>query len=136
MENLEKHGKLDELNRIVSRELKVLKRNGRVVSNHELVSAFIKDLDRVGLKGLDRKQLNELVISTALTIPDFTQFNVAEILLQFRAEAKKSHVDLQSLQYAPRDNTLWMPLYDKRMDPDAFYLTTEQNPRFNTRIMH
>lgn len=136
MANLEKHGKLDELNRIISRELKVLKRNGRVVSNHELVSAFIKDLDRVGLKGLDRKQLNELVISTALTIPDFTQFNAAEILLQFRAEAKKADVDLQSLQYAPRDNTLWMPLYDKRMDPDAFYLKTEQNPRFNTRIMH
>lgn len=133
MADLDKQGKLNELNHIISRELKVLKRSGRIRSNQELVRAFLKDLDRVGLKGLDRVQLNRLVTTTALAIEDFTQFNATEILLQFREEARKEGVDLRKLQYAPRDNTLWMPVSTKPIDADEFYRQTVESPLYRTR---
>lgn len=108
--NLDKQGEFDKIDSIVQDKLVELKKTGKFKNNEELARAFIADFNLVGIRGINRDQLNDLIWQTCLRLPeDWGQFKWAPTLANFRAIANEKQYDLSKIKYAPRDNTLWFP---------------------------
>ena len=123
-------GKLKNLNKIISEVLVSERQKGKIRNNEELADAFIADFDLVGIRGVDRKKLNQAFRIGIAKLENFESFDIGKVVKDIQAASKEIGIDATLIHYAPRDNVLWFPDSMGEGGPDAFRVEVQNPPTF------
>lgn len=117
-------GKLKRFDRINQGVIEDRITQGLIKAPADYVNAFIEDLDRISLRGVERNQLN-LAIRRAMqpydSLEALRKMELGPAVAALQREAQVLGLDLSKVLRAGIDNTIWFAQSDTAIDPLAFY---------------
>jgi len=106
---LDDKGKLRKVDKIIQQVFLKMKAEGKYTTKEQLAQAYIADNNRIGLSGISRTELNELIAYAFTQMDSFETFSLGKAIRDFRQHAAALNIDLTNIQYKPRDTTLYFP---------------------------
>ncbi len=106
---LENKGKLERLNKHINLIQQRLIQAGRLNSLEELAELLAKDIDRMGFKPDDKAKLVRIVRRSVLEGGNLHEYRLGHVLKAAKRIAPEEGFDLNNLQFALLDNSIWFP---------------------------
>lgn len=117
-------GKLKKFDRINQAVIAERIAQGLIQTPEDYADAFIADMDRISLRGVDRSQLN-LAIRGALqqfdSLEALQKMTLGSTVLALQKQAAALSLDLSKVSRAGLDNTIWFAQARSGVDPLQFY---------------
>lgn len=130
---LDDKGKLKKVDKIIRKVLADLKEQGIITSPQQFADAYIKDVSKIGVKGITRADLNEISHAAIVAIGPLEEFSIGAMMRNIQTIATERGVDISKIQYAPRDNTMYFPDTVGLGGPEAFHEEVSTPPEYRAR---
>lgn len=106
---LEEKNKLERINQNINLVLQRLIREGKAADADGLADLLLADIRRIGFKPAEKQKLLRLARESFLSAGAPGSFRLGHALRTMKRMAAEEHIDLERLEYAMLDNSLWFP---------------------------
>lgn len=125
---LDEAGKLDRVNQNINLVHQRLMREGQLTSLEQLADMVVADLNRMSVRGVERDGINRVLRRAITEAGNLDDYRIGKVLAAARRIAAEEGVDMNKLNYAVQDNTIWFPDTVGAGGPRAFYAETRSPP--------
>lgn len=130
---LDEKGKLKKVDKIIRQVLLDLQEKGVITNQQQFADAYIRDVSKIGVKGITRADLNEISHAAIVAAGPLEDFSMGNIMRNIKTIAVEKGVDISKIQYAPRDNTMYFPDTVGLGGPEAFHQEVSSPPQYRAR---